>query len=176
MKNIEVEIRSFISEKKYRELLKFFSENTKKIDQNNQETHYLNTDLDLRIQKSDNYSKIWLKTGKIHDEIRKELEIKFKNDDFSKLQEIFDLLGYKTKIKWIRNRNEFKWKGINICLDFTKGYGYIIELESLTDLKNKEEELKKLKLMMKELKIKETPREKFEEKFNFYEKNWERLI
>ena len=78
----EVEIRSFVSKEKYFELIDFFKKYASLINEDFQETIYLDCPQDLRIQKNSFYSKIWLKKGKMHDEQREELEIRFKKDDF----------------------------------------------------------------------------------------------
>ena len=50
--NIEVELRSFISEEKYNELIDFFRTNAKFVKEDFQETHYFDVEQDLRIQKN----------------------------------------------------------------------------------------------------------------------------
>ena len=60
-KNIEVEIRAFVSEQEYNELLEFFKQNAELIKEDLQETHYFDCKEDLRIQKNNAGSKIWLK-------------------------------------------------------------------------------------------------------------------
>ncbi|MCX6765548.1 MAG: CYTH domain-containing protein [Candidatus Moranbacteria bacterium] len=174
-RNIEVEIRSFISKEEYDELLKFFEERGKLISKDKQETYYFKGLWDLRIQKNNFYSKIWFKKGKIHDDFREEIEIKFDSGDFNELKKLFDALGYKVDIKWLRTRHTFRWQGITVTVDFTKGYGYIIELEKMTRRIEKEKVVKLLKGKLKMLSIRETPREVFEKKFQFYKKNWEKL-
>jgi predicted adenylyl cyclase CyaB len=176
MKNIEVEIRSFISKEKYDELLEYFKKNSRLKKEDFQETHYLKSDQDIRIQKSDFKSKIWLKKGKIHDNAREEIEINFNKDDFSKIEELFKVLKYYTEIKWFRKRFEFDWKGLKVCLDYTKGYGYIIELEKITDEIGKEKDLLELKLRLKELNIPLTSKDEFNKKFEEYKRNWRELI
>ena len=89
MKNIEVEIRSFISKKEYEELLKFFKEKAKLIKEDYQESFYFDCDQDLRIQKNGFYSKVWMKKGSLHDKHREEIEIRFDKKDFGE----FCLLG-----------------------------------------------------------------------------------
>jgi len=74
MNNIGVEIRSFISPEKYQELLTFFHKEGVFLHEDNQETFYFDAKQDLRIQRSNTYSKIWLKKGKLHDEHREEIE------------------------------------------------------------------------------------------------------
>jgi len=124
MQNIEVEIRSFISEEKYRELLDFLKKEGEFLGEENQKTYYFDTPQDLRIQKNDDYAKIWMKKGKLHDEHREEIEIKFDKSEFGNLEKLFLALGYNIEIKWFRKRFEFKWDNINVCLDFTKCRNY----------------------------------------------------
>jgi predicted adenylyl cyclase CyaB len=175
-KNIEVEIRSFISKEEYEQLLKFFKENAKFVKEDFQETHYFDCEQDLRIQKNNKGSKIWLKKGKIHDDIREEIEIFTENESFDNLGKLFNELRYNVEIKWLRSRNQFDWNGIKVCIDYTKGYGYIIELEKLGSEENKEEVLKELKQKLNELNIPLTSREEFDERYNYYKENWRRLI
>ncbi len=174
-KNIEVELRSFITKEKFEELLKFFSENSKLTKKDYQETFYFDHKEDLRIQKNNSYSKIWLKKGKLHDDAREEIEIKFNKEEFEKLEKLFNALGNNVKIKWFRERNQFDWNGIKVCLDYTKGYGHIIELERLSNEHEKLKNIELLKQKFKELDLEITPKEEFENKFNYYEKNWKTL-
>ncbi len=175
MDTIEVEIRSLISQDQYNQLVTFFNKNAKLSKQSNQETYYFDSKEDLRIQKDEDFAKIWLKTGKIHDEQREELEIKVDKKDFLKLEKLFNLIGSRVKIKWFRNRLEYLWDNICVCLDYTRGYGYIIELEKMSTPKNKDQNLALLKSKLKDLKIEQTSRELFDEKFANYKKNWRKL-
>ncbi|MBI2105862.1 CYTH domain-containing protein [Candidatus Woesearchaeota archaeon] len=172
---IEVEIRSFITEQKYNELLKFFSTNGRFQNDDYQITYYFDCEHDLRIQKNNFYSKIWMKKGKIHDEAREEIEIKFEKDDFEKLEKIFSDLGYKIGVKWFRKRYNFEWQWVNVALDYTKGYGHIIELEKISSEIEKDKTLNLLKERLKELGIKLTSREEFDEKYKHYKENWKEL-
>lgn len=174
--DIEVEVRSFISEKQYNELLEFMQKNAKLIKKDNQITYYFSGDNDLRIQKNDFFSKIWLKAGNIHDPHRKEIEVKFDREKFEQLEKLFLSLGYTVDIKWFRKRNLFKWKDIDVAVDFTKGYGYIIELERMSDEENKEKVYEFLKQKLKELNINLTPKEEFDKKYQYYKENWKKLV
>ncbi|MBT3304616.1 CYTH domain-containing protein [Candidatus Woesearchaeota archaeon] len=171
---IEVEIKSFISKEQYDTLLDFFKTNAELEKEDYQETFYFDCKEDLRIQKNNLYSKITMKKGIVHDEQREEIEIKFKRDEFEKLEKLFLSLGYNIEIKWFRNRTQFIWEDITVCLDFTKGYGHIIEMEKMCE-ENNEEELTNLKNKLKSLNIILTPREEFEEKFQYYKNNWQTL-
>ncbi len=176
MENIEVEIRSFISEIKYNELLEFLKKDAEFINEDYQETYYFDSKEDLRIQKNNFFSKIWLKQGKMHDEFREEIEIKFNKEDFNKLEKLFLTLGFNISIKWFRTRNTFKWNEISVMLDYTKGYGYIIELEKISNNENKEAILNELKEKLKSLDIEQTPKEEFDKKYIYYKENWESLV
>lgn len=175
MANIEAEIRSFITKEQYEQLLKYFNKNAKLKMEDYQETFYFDAKEDLRIQRNNYFAKIWMKKGKIHDEAREEIEIKFDRNKFAKLEQLFTGLGYKIKIKWFRKRHEYDWDGITVDIDYTKGYGYIIELEKLCSAKEKEAALTDLKNRLKKLNIELTPRQEFEKKFTHYEDNWQKL-
>ncbi len=174
---IEVEARSFISKEKYDELVEFMKENADFLGDDNQITYYFSGEKDLRIQKSKNFSKIWLKKGKIHDNHREEIEIKFDRDDFVKIENIFKILGYEIDIKWFRDRKRFDWNGIKVTIDHTKGYGFIIELEKLTENEDEKEKIyAELEEKLRELGVKITPKEIFKEKYDNYKNNWRKIV
>ncbi len=173
--NIEVEIRSFISKEKYEELLEFFTAKGELLEEELQETHYLNSEKDLRIQRNDSFAKIWLKEGNIHDEFREETEVRFNKEDFEKIRAILSNIGMETSIKWVRKRHLFDWKGIKVAIDNTRGYGRIIELEKMSTEEKKNEDLEILKETMKELEVNLTSREEFDNKLEEYKKNWRSL-
>ncbi len=173
---IEAEIRSFISKEEYERLLEFFKKNANFVKKDYQETYYFDGEHDLRIQRNNFFSKIWLKKGKIHDNWREEIEVKFERSEFENLKNLLLSLGFNVQIKWLRNRQEFKWGEIKVCLDYTKGYGYIIELEVLCSDNKKEKKLEMLKKKLKELNIELTPKEEFERKFQHYKENWRKIL
>jgi len=174
--DIEVEARSFITKEQYEKLLDYFKENAKLLKEDYQETFYFDCEQDLRIQKNNFYSKIWMKKGKLHDNHREEIEIRFDKDNFDDLEKLFLGLGYKIAIKWFRKRIEFDWDNITVDLDFTKGYGYIIELEKMSTDEDKNKVYEILKGKLENLGIKLTPKEEFDKKFQYYKENWKNLI
>lgn len=174
--NIEIEVRSFITKKQYENFLKHFKKKGKFLGKDNQVTYYFSGSKDLRIQKTDKLSKFWLKSGKIHDKYREDIVVNCHRNDFEKLEKLFSKLGFKVKIKWFRLRNEFLWQGIKVSVDFTKGYGYIIELEKMGTTKDKEKIHRLLVKKLKELGIKTTSKKEFDKKFNYYKRNWQKLI
>jgi predicted adenylyl cyclase CyaB len=173
---VEVEIRSFISKEKYDELIEFFKKEGEFVKEDDQETYYFDAPFDLRIQKNNFFSKVWMKGGKIHDETREENEIRFDRNDFERLEKMFLALGYNVQIKWFRKRHDFKWQGIDVSVDFTKGYGYIIEFEKSCEENEKEKTLEMLKEKFNILNVPLTSREEFDQKFQFYKKNWKDLV
>lgn len=172
---IEVEIRSLISREKYEELIAFFKKNSKYLNEDYQETYYFDSPQDLRIQKNNFYSKVWLKKGSMHDSCREEVEIRLEKKDFDSLNELFLSLGFNVSIKWFRTRHSFLWDNLNVTVDYTKGYGYIVELEKMTLDDDKESALRLLNERMKLLNIAVTPKEEFDKKFKDYKDNWKTL-
>lgn len=141
-----------------------------------QETRYFEGPHDLRIQKSASCAKVWLKKGKMHDECREEVEIKIEPERFGELERLFDALGYSTGIVWHRYRMRFMWEDIDVSLDYTKGYGYVIELEKMSDEAGKEETLRRLKDKLAELGLKPTPKPVLHERFTYYRERWKQLL
>ena len=174
--NIEVELRSFISKDKYEELLEFFRKQGSFVKEDCQETYFFDCSQDLRIQKNDFFSKVWLKKGSMHDDQREEIEIRFSREEFDKLEKIFLDMGMNIAVKWMRKRHSFVWKGIDVSLDYTKGYGYILELEKLSSEKEKDSALELLKQGLKHLDIPLTPKQEFDAKYKYYKENWQSLI
>lgn len=175
MENIEVELRSFISEQRYQELIEFFKKEGEFINEDYQETYYFDSDEDLRIQRNNFFSKIWLKKGKLHDDHREEIEVKCKKEDFEMLEKTFLALGYNIQIKWFRKRHTFKWQDISVMVDYTKGYGHILELEKMSTEEQKHETLELLRQKLASLNIELTPKEDFNKKYEFYKQNWKEL-
>lgn len=173
---LEVELRSFISKEKHKELLEFFGKNSESLGEDSQVTYYFDGPHDLRIQQSDKHSKVWLKKGKLHDEAREEIEVKCAKDDFPLLEKLFLALGYSVSIKWFRNRHSFKWNGITVTIDDTKGYGCIIEMENLCEEAEKTAALNELKAAFAQLNLNITPKEEFERAFKNYKENWKSLV
>lgn len=175
-KNIEIEIRSLIDEKSYKKLLRFFKKEGKFISQEKQTSYYFSGKNDLRIQKSDKYAKIWLKKGMMHDNSREEIEVRLDLREFENASRLFESLGFENEIIWFRTRNVFSWKNVKVMLDDTKGYGYILELEKMSDSVSEDKVIRDLSRKMELLGIRETPKEEFAKKFEYYKNNWKKLV
>lgn len=176
MKRFEVEVRIFISNFQYRNFEKKLKKLAKFKKEIEEETVYCG-DEHLRIRRDDKSAYLILKGGKIHQNFRKEIEIKFKKEDFEKMKELLERIGFPIKAVWLRKRMIFDWKGIKAFLDDTKGYGKILELEKIGNEKNKEKIFLELKSKLLTLGIKKiTPKKVFDKKFKNYLKNWKKLI
>ncbi len=174
--NIEVEVRTFVTDAEYARLAEFFAVNAKPLGADEQTTFYFDVPQDVRIQRNAQYAKLWLKCGKIHDEQREEIEIRFAREDFEKMETLFAALGYGVKIKWFRRRLSFEWDGVAVALDDTKGYGKILELEIMADQDAKDQALEKLRQKMSELDIAPTTRQEFDRRYEEYSADWRTAV
>ena len=102
--DIEVEVRSFITEQEYKKLIEFMQKNAEFVKDDYQITYYFSGEKDLRVQKNNFYSKIWFKEGQIHDKYRKEVEIKIPKEDFEKLVNLFKTLGFNTRDRMVQKK------------------------------------------------------------------------
>ena len=176
MSKIEVETRSFLSYEEYIHLVALMEAEAEHVKDDEQETVYFSGDKDIRLQKNSTGAKIILKGGKIHDEHREEKEVSFRKEDFNTLKSILLSCGLEVEIKWFRMRKEFMWKGAKVCLDKTRGYGNIIEIEILCNEDGVDKAREKVSSLMKKLKVVQTPKYVFDERFSYYKKNWRRLV
>jgi len=81
--------------------------------------------------------------------------------------------GYKYQAKWSRERDEFSYKGANVCLDKNAGYGYLAEFEKIIPNENDTEEAKReLIALMNELEVEELPQDRLARMFDHYNQNW----
>ncbi len=172
MTTIEVEARSFISQQQYEELLQKFETEATFLDEDNETNIYLTGPEDLRIMEGDHHAKVWVKTGKLHDDFREEVEVAVSKDNFPNLKKLLHLSGHETKIIWKRNRKRFVWKEITVCMDFTHHYGYIIELEKITTPAQAEKVHAELVQELRDLDVTISAKANFEEAFEYYTTHW----
>jgi len=82
--------------------------------------------------------------------------------------------GFKYQAKWSREREEYKYKGLNVAIDKNAGYGYLAEFESIIEDHTKAEETKlNIRYLMSELGAKELPQDRLSRMFDYYNKNWQ---
>ena len=177
MKKNEIEVRSFISQTEYRRLSNFFNKKAKFLADIKEETIYFKGSKgDLRLRKNQDKTLIIFKKGKIHDDFREELEIELNKRYFQKFRNLFKNLGLKEEIQWFRKRKIYQLSSIKVFLDDTKGYGLIIELEKFSDRGDQKNVYNQLKKKLKDLGVKITPKSIFDKKFNYYKKNWRKIL
>lgn len=174
--NIEVEVRSFITDDQYKILLSRLRLNGEFIRELNEETIYFSGDKDLRLRRNKEDAYIIYKKGNLHDKFREEIEIKFETVDFEKMQNLFETLGYKLEIKWLRKRLEFQQDDMKILLDDTMGYGKIIEIEKMVSAGEEDVTYAKLEKKLMKLGVKISTKEEFNYAFEYYKNNWRSLI
>jgi predicted adenylyl cyclase CyaB len=92
------------------------------------------------------------------------------------LEELDQLLvtcGFEYQAKWSREREEYKFKGLNVTVDKNAGYGYLAEFETILDDPSKAEMAKtKIRQIMAGLDIKELEQDRLQRMFDFYNANW----
>ena len=88
-------------------------------------------------------------------------------------QKVLDA-GFTYQAKWSREREEYEYKGLNVCLDKNAGYGFLAEFEKMVDeeadITRAREEVRAL---MEELGVEELSQERLERMFAFYNANWQ---
>lgn len=171
---ISVELRSFIKPDKYKELIEKYNNilHTEK-----QINYFLNSKEDIRFMKTKRYSEICIKHGNMHDDIKKEKSVKIDSKYNDDMAYILNDLGFIPQIKWYRTRSKANLDvGIGLCLDYTVGYGYIIEVtKNIEDISKSD--LTKIELgnFLESLDIDITSKEEFDKKYNEYVLNWEKF-
>jgi len=63
-----------------------------------------------------------------------------------------------------------------VSVDYTKGYGYIIEVEKKTEGSKRQEIKELLASRLEELGVALTPRDKFEKQYQYYKRHWKKLV
>ncbi len=104
---------------------------------------------------------------------RIEVEVKAPNLTLEQLDEIVLSAGFAYQAKWSRERREFRYRGLNVCIDKNAGYGFLAEFETIVDNPEKIVESKEmLRATIKELGLAELPQDRLERMFAHYNKNW----
>lgn len=171
---INVELRSFIKPEKYKELIEKYNNilHTEK-----QISYFFNSNEDLRFMKTKRYSEICIKEGNMHDDIKKEKNVKIDSKYNENMSYILNNLGYIPQVKWFRTRSNASLEfGIDLFLDYTVGYGYIIEVSKNIEDSSKAD-ITKIELgnFLESLDIDITSKDEFNKKYDEYILNWEKF-
>lgn len=92
------------------------------------------------------------------------------------LLELDDVLltsGFDYQAKWSREREEYLYKDINVCIDKNAGYGYLAEFEKIVhDAREAEVAHRELQSLMDELEVAELEQDRLARMFAHYNANW----
>ncbi len=81
--------------------------------------------------------------------------------------------GFVYQAKWSREREEYSYKGANVCIDKNAGYGYLAEFEKiLSDGEDIARARMEIEALMGELGVVELPQDRLERMFAHYNKEW----
>lgn len=112
-------------------------------------------------------------TGTDHGTARIEYEVIFKDLALDEVDEILNDSGFGYQAKWSRDRQEYSYKNLTVCIDRNAGYGYLAEFEKVV---GHDEDLEKVKneirAEMQELGHEELSQDRLDRMFNHYNENW----
>lgn len=81
--------------------------------------------------------------------------------------------GYTYQAKWSREREEYTYKGANVCLDLNAGYGYLAEVEKIVPEESLADQVRaEIDELMAELELEELQQDRLARMFEFYNQNW----
>jgi len=81
--------------------------------------------------------------------------------------------GFTYQAKWSREREEYAYKGIAVCLDKNAGYGYLTEFEKVVAEESEVADARKeIEGLMAELGALELPQDRLARMFDFYNAHW----
>jgi len=81
--------------------------------------------------------------------------------------------GFSYQAKWSRDRVEYDYKDITVCIDRNAGYGYLAEFEGVTSDETETVNLRKqIEGLMAELGVHELQQDRLARMFEFYNQNW----
>ncbi len=89
------------------------------------------------------------------------------------LDAFLEAAGFTCQAKWSRERVEYAYKDITVCLDKNAGYGYLAEFETVTkDESDLPAVRARLEECMKELGVSELPQDRLARMFAHYNESW----
>lgn len=89
------------------------------------------------------------------------------------LDRLVESAGYRYQAKWSREREEYSYRGLNVCIDKNAGYGYLAEFEKVIDVEDQIASTRaEIEAVMAELGVAELPQDRLARMFDFYNNNW----
>jgi adenylate cyclase class IV len=81
--------------------------------------------------------------------------------------------GFSYQAKWSREREEYAYKGTNVCLDKNAGYGYLAEVEKIVHDEALADQVRsEIDAVMAELELIELEQDRLARMFAHYNENW----
>jgi len=103
--------------------------------------------------------------------------LEFESDMDMSLAELDQLIlksGFEYQAKWSREREDFKFKDLNVSIDKNAGYGYLAEFEKVIADPTEADAVKQLiRSIMLELEVDELMQDRLERMFAHYNQNWQ---
>lgn len=104
---------------------------------------------------------------------RIEFESVFPTLSLESLDELLLDAGCTFQAKWSRDRKEYAFRDIVVCIDRNAGYGYLAEFEKIVGNGEEAEQVKSgLRSTMQELGAEELPQDRLERMFTHYNEHW----
>jgi predicted adenylyl cyclase CyaB len=93
---------------------------------------------------------------------------------FEELDKIVLDAGFVYQAKWSREREEYKYKGMNVSIDKNAGYGYLAEFEKVVEDPSLVDQIKdEIRNAMTEIGVAELPQDRLARMFDYYNNNWQ---
>jgi adenylate cyclase class IV len=81
--------------------------------------------------------------------------------------------GFEYEAKWSREREEYTYKGANVCIDKNAGYGYLAEFEKIVPHDGVTDAIRgELDALMAEVGVVELSQDRLERMFAHYNEHW----
>ncbi|MBI2096895.1 MAG: hypothetical protein HYT40_01940 [Candidatus Sungbacteria bacterium] len=100
MKNVEVEISSFVSPAEWDRLRIFFRRRARFVGSHRDATTYFEKNGRLRIRVEPDAAYLVFKSGFMHSPHREEIEISFSKKNAGQLERVLDKMGFPVLIRW----------------------------------------------------------------------------
>ncbi len=89
------------------------------------------------------------------------------------LDRLVQNVGYHYQAKWSRDREEYAFKGLNVCIDRNAGYGYLAEFEKVVgDSSEAAAARAEIEAVMAALGVAELSQDRLARMFDHYNQNW----
>ena len=90
-----------------------------------------------------------------------------------KLDQVLLDAGASYQAKWSRDREEYAFQGVVVCIDRNAGYGYVAEFEKIVEDDSQADGVKKdLRDIMASLGVEELSQDRLARMFAFYNEHW----